>query len=96
MNKKLIIAWTIALSLRLVISAIAQDTRTDVLPKTMINKKDYLKKADELIKSSSIYAVSIYIPLLDKYSELKAVVNSNLLEFWAYLITIAMLAEAPK
>ena len=60
----------------------------------MLYSKHHLEKADQLIKSAHIYAVSTYVPLLDKFPEVKAVADSNLLEFWDYLITIAGVGTA--
>ena len=56
---------------------------------TMTYSKSHLEKADQLIKSAHIYAVSTYVSLLDKFPDIEAVADSNLLEFWDYLITIA-------
>lgn len=56
--------------------------------------KYHLEKADRLIKSAHIYAVSTYVPLLDKVPEVEAIADSNLLEFWDYLITIAGVGTA--
>jgi len=56
--------------------------------------KDQLEIADKLIKSAHIYAVSTYIPLLDKYPEIEAVADSNLLTFWDYFVTIAGVGTA--
>lgn len=56
--------------------------------------KDHLERADKLIGRAHIHAVTTYVPLLDKYPEIAAVADSNLLEFWDYLITIAGVGTA--
>lgn len=56
--------------------------------------KSRLKEADKLIQSARIYAVSTYFPLCDEFPEIKAVAESELLEFWDYLITIAGVGTA--
>ncbi|TRZ94698.1 MAG: hypothetical protein D4R82_03140 [Dehalococcoidia bacterium] len=55
----------------------------------MLYSKDHLERANELVEFARIYAIETYILMLEKYSELEALGNSNLLEFWDYLITIA-------
>lgn len=62
--------------------------------KTMSYSQDHLEKTNKLIKSAHTYAIATYIPLLDKYPELEAVANSNLLTFWGYLTTIACVGTA--
>ncbi|NPV44562.1 MAG: hypothetical protein HPY70_11420 [Firmicutes bacterium] len=62
--------------------------------KVALYSKYHLEKADKLIKSAYIHAVSTYVPLLDKFPEVEVVADSNLLEFWDYLITIAGVGTA--
>jgi len=61
---------------------------------TVLYSIHHLEKADFLIKSADIYAVGTYVPLLDKFPEVKAVADSNLLTFWDYLIAIAGVGSA--
>lgn len=56
--------------------------------------EEHLKKASELINASNIYALSTYVPLLDRCPEMKSVADSNLLPFWDYLMTIGCVGTA--
>ncbi len=53
-----------------------------------------LLNAKKLIKSANIYAITVYSPLSNEFPEVDAIIESDLLEFWDYLITIAGVGTA--
>jgi len=54
----------------------------------------HLKRAEALVNSANIYAVGTYVHMLDKFPELEAIEDSNLLDLLDYLITIASVGAA--
>lgn len=60
----------------------------------MLCSKDHLERADELITAAHIFAVGMYLPFSDKFPEIEAVANSNLVELWDYLLFIASVGTA--
>ena len=61
---------------------------------TVTYSTHHLEKAAFLIKSADLYAVATYAPLREKFPEVKAVADSDLLTFWNYLIAIAGVGSA--
>lgn len=53
-----------------------------------------LEKAEMLINTANIYAISLFGKLINDYPELEVIVDSNLMEFWDFLITIACVGTA--
>lgn len=53
-----------------------------------------LEKAQTLVKTSDIFAVSLYTPLLDMYPKLKVIAENNLLRDWDHFVTIACVGTA--
>ena len=61
---------------------------------TPLYSKYQLEKADSLIKAAHTYAIATYVSIADKFPDVIAVADSNLLTFWDYLITIASVGYA--
>ena len=55
---------------------------------------EHLEMANALVQSARIFSIGTYFPMLDKHQEIVSIANSNLLEFWDYLITVASVGTA--
>lgn len=53
-----------------------------------------LEKSQMLVKTSNIFAISLYVPLLDIYPKLKMIAEINLLRDWDRFVTIACVGIA--
>jgi len=56
--------------------------------------EEQLDRAKKLVRSANVYAVSIFTPMLDKFTEMRSIANSGLMEFWDYLVTVASVGTA--
>src|SRR3989344_1650986 len=53
-----------------------------------------LEEAQTLVKTSSILATSLYVPLLDLHPKLRYIIETNLPKDWDYFVTIACIGTA--
>ncbi len=57
-------------------------------------KPEQLGRAENLLSAAQANAISMYLPLTEKFSELREIGKAGLYEYWDYFITIASVGLA--
>jgi hypothetical protein len=59
-----------------------------------MNSKNHFERAQHLLGAAQTNAISMYVPLSERFPELREVAKSGLYEYWDYFVTIASVGFA--